>query len=437
MRDAKRCQILTAALAMLLYSVAGARADTVTPTNAVTTRVVVRETASSQSNQVGSLRPGDQAELLGEVPNWYRVRLSSNVEGFVSKRWTHLVSSGSPIPPTATASFTIDVVDVGTGLAVLVRGQDFTLVYDAGSNDDTARGASNRMFAYMKAVAPSLTTIDRLMLSHPHKEHVELVPDLFPAYQVRHVWESGRLNPICGYRAFLKAINDEAGVAYHTVTHDGGSGSVTFPGATCYGQSLPAETIALQYGSRLETGVPVPLGQSASMTMLHADAAPRSSVNANTLVVRLDLGATRVLLMGDAEAGGRKSPSIPPTPTSIEGELLTCCTSELSADILIAGHHGSMTSSRKMFLNAVSASTFIVSTGPTKYGKVVLPDKDVTDELRLRGDLFETDLNDATCGSNPSKVGPDNDGQPGGCDNVRVLISGTAAPEVSYWRGVD
>jgi hypothetical protein len=59
------------------------------------------------------------------------------------------------------------------------------------------------------------------------------------------------------------------------------------------------------------------------------------------------------------------------------------------------------------------------------------------DELRLRGDVFETDLNDATCGSNPEKIGPDNDGQPGGCDNVRVLISGTAAPQVSCWRGVD
>jgi hypothetical protein len=80
MRAATRCQTLTAALALLLYSVAGASADTVTPTNAVTTRVVVRETASSQSNQIGSLRPGDQAELLGEVPNWYRVVATSTAE---------------------------------------------------------------------------------------------------------------------------------------------------------------------------------------------------------------------------------------------------------------------------------------------------------------------------------------------------------------------
>jgi hypothetical protein len=39
---------------LLLYSVTGTIADTVTPTNAVTTRVIVRETASSQSNQVGA-----------------------------------------------------------------------------------------------------------------------------------------------------------------------------------------------------------------------------------------------------------------------------------------------------------------------------------------------------------------------------------------------
>jgi beta-lactamase superfamily II metal-dependent hydrolase len=35
----------------------------------------------------------------------------------------------------------MDVVDVGTGLAILVRGADFTLVYDLGSNDDLARGS--------------------------------------------------------------------------------------------------------------------------------------------------------------------------------------------------------------------------------------------------------------------------------------------------------
>jgi competence protein ComEC len=154
-------------------------------------------------------------------------------------------------------------------------------------------------------------------------------------------------------------------------------------------------------------------------------------------VVRLDLGNTKVLLMGDAEAGGRKPPSNVPTATSVEGALLACCVSDLSADILIAGHHGSETSSRKKFLDAVTASTYVVSAGPTKYDTVVLPDQIVVTELSSRGKVFRTDLNDSTCGANPAKIGPDNDGQPGGCDTVRVIIPAAGSPQVDYFRAAE
>jgi competence protein ComEC len=58
-----------------------------------------------------------------------------------------------------------------------------------------------------------------------------------------------------------------------------------------------------------------------------------SSVNENSLVVRLDLGTRRVLLMGDAEAGGRKNPSNPASAGSIEKALLDCCASDIAADV--------------------------------------------------------------------------------------------------------
>src|SRR5512138_1051445 len=38
---------------------------------------------------------------------------------------------GAPAPGT----YQIHLIDVGTGLAILVRGADFALLYDAGSND--------------------------------------------------------------------------------------------------------------------------------------------------------------------------------------------------------------------------------------------------------------------------------------------------------------
>ena len=47
--------------------------------------------------------------------------------------------------------------------------------------------------------------------------------------------------------------------------------------------------------------------------------------------------------------------------------------------------------------------------------------------IRNVGQLFRTDVDDAACAANAAKIGPDADGQPGGRDNIRVLIGGTPA----------
>lgn len=130
--------------------------------------------------------------------------------------------------PAGGPSFTVGVVDAGTGLGVLVRGSDFTLVYDAGSNDDQALGNDNRMLAFIREVAPTLTTIEHVILSHPHTDHVLLLPDLFANYQVRHVWDSGRVDDICGYRLFIEAVRTEPDVAYHTAVQNGGTRNYSF-----------------------------------------------------------------------------------------------------------------------------------------------------------------------------------------------------------------
>lgn len=410
--------------------------DRVVAKDDVTTRVVVREGATSQSADKGTLRPGESAELLGSVPNWYEVRLANGVEGFVSKRWTRVISGAAPTPPSNATAFTIDVVDVGTGLAILVRGADFTLIYDAGSNDDDARGDRNRMLAYIRAVAPGLSRIDHVILSHPHKDHVELLPDVLGAYAVANVWDSGAVNDICGYRAFVRAVRDTPALSYHVATQSGGERDIEFASKACYGAPASAETLHVWLGERIDEA-PIALGQGAQMTFLHADGSQHASFNENSLVVRLDLGSTRVLLMGDSEAGGRQAPTMTPAPSSIEGALLACCRQALAADILITAHHGSRTSSRQAFLNAVMASTYVVSAGPTKYGSVILPDADIIAELTPRGQVFRTDLNDATCGQHPAKIGADADGRPGGCDNIRIIVpmSGTAQP--AYWRAAD
>src|SRR3546814_5406855 len=66
---------------------------------------------------------------------------------------------------------------------------------------------------------------------------------------------------------------------------------------------------------------PVPLGDGARMSFLYRDPKNYADPNGNSVVVRLDLGAKRILLAGDAEGGERELPSEPPQPNSIEAKL--------------------------------------------------------------------------------------------------------------------
>src|SRR5262249_52841410 len=147
----------------------------------------------------------------------------------------------------------------------------------------------------------------------------------FGAFEVSQAWDSGAVNPICGYRRFLEAVRDETGIIYHSGLSGAVARQVSFPQMECG----PAEVISLTQGSRIDNN-PIALGQNASMTFLYVDGSSHgTSYNKNSLVVRLDLGQVRVLLMGDAEAGARLAPSNPPSAGSIEDALLQCCASEL------------------------------------------------------------------------------------------------------------
>ncbi|CAN5286897.1 hypothetical protein BH09MYX1_BH09MYX1_56340 [soil metagenome] len=341
-------------------------------------------------------------------------------------RPTPTVAPSSATPATHPR-FVVHVVDVGTGLAVLVRGADFALVYDGGSNDDLALGDKNRFVAYLAAVAPDLARLDHVILSHPHRDHVELLSDVVLRYKPRDVWDSGAVNDICGYRRFLGAVESTA-ASYHSGT----TGPVDFKRSLCDEKLSPV--VHLQRGTPLSEGVAVPLGEHATMTFLHVDpAVHEGNYNENSLVTLLDLDGERVLLMGDAEAGGREDPAKPPTKSSVEGYLLAHHAALLRADVLVVGHHGSRTSSRKRFLDAVAPKISVISAGPMKYGTVTLPDADIVSELRAVSRVYRTDDDDAACATNPHKIGPDADGFPGGCSNVVITLhAGSASAEYTH-----
>jgi competence protein ComEC len=421
-----------AALLLMAFATAAMAADNVTPSSRVTAAVAVRAKPTSQSEALTRLRPGETLPLNAEVPGWYRVVLPDGRTGYVNKSWTDIV------PETVVAAapvWRIHFVDVGTGLATFVEGPDFALVYDGGSNDDLALGSRNRLLAYLRRVRPDLQVIDHLIVSHPHRDHVELLPDLFGAYQIRNVWESGRLYDICGYRSFLQKVSQEPGVVYHDAHGPAGNHVAVLPAKSCYGSPAAVLNVSFPHGAAITRGLTVQLGAGATMTFLTADAGPYTDPNENSVVVRLDLGTDRLLFMGDAEASPeREPPSVPPRPNFAEGMLLACCAADLHADLLVAGHHGSMSSSRATFLNAVGAKNFIISSGPKLYGHVTLPDAAVVNEYQSRGAVWRTDFDDPHCLSDNAKIGPDNDNRPGGCDNILVRVPGAGPLIVNYER---
>ena len=318
-----------------------------------------------------------------------------------------------------------------------MRGPDFTLLYDAGSNDDLARGNGNRVLAYLATLTPRITRIDHVILSHPHRDHVELLPDVLRKYPVGDVWDSGATTEICGYRNFLQEIAAHPASQYHTATRDAGPETRTLGDKNCYGKDEFLQSIALHHGARIKALQSIPIGNGAAMRFLYVNGNTKQNLNENSLVVRLDLADHRVLLMGDAQGGDRAPPASIPRTDSIEGQLLNCCMSELKADVMVVGNHGSNTSSRTALLDAVQAEVFIVSSGPTPYSGVKLPDSEVLTALDQRARVLRTDDDDAHCASSRAKVGPDNDGKAGGCDNILVTLTAGKAVSASYRHVAD
>ncbi|MCC7539350.1 MAG: YHYH domain-containing protein [Deltaproteobacteria bacterium] len=334
------------------------------------------------------------------------------------------IPSGSP----ATGHYRIHLIDVGTGLAVLVQGSDFNLRYDGGSQDDSRglrqRGRTlSRLHAYLWAAvggsgpnectpdgdaatpATAERTIHHVVLSHPHEDHVSMLDEVLFCYRVRHVWDAGVPAETVTYTNFLAQVALEAEARYHTA-----SAPTKNRTRTSRGQSFrfPRWT---SFGARSS----VELGRGATMTVLYANGQPAHDPNQNSVVVRLDLGTTSLLLTGDAESGPRLPPDSP--PGDAEAWMLANVRELLDVDILQVGHHGSLTSSRRAFLDAVSPTVALIGSGPHEYSGVRLPDPEIETALRAVGArVLGTYEHDGGGCDVSDRVGMD-DERPGGCDN--------------------
>ena len=127
----------------------------------------------------------------------------------------------------------------------------------------------------------------------------------------------------------------------------------------------------------LFAGDTIPLGDATVTVLSPARGATWENLNNYSLVLRVTYGNAAFLLMGDAEA-------------EVEETLLAAKT-ELAADVLVVGHHGSATSSSENFLKAVAPRYAILSVGEDN--SYNLPNTGVLTRLKEQGAaLYRTDL---------------------------------------------
>lgn len=215
-------------------------------------------------------------------------------------------------------------LSVGHGDSTFVRFPDGSnMLVDAG-------GAlyENGFDVGERLIAPALWTlgidrIDRMVLSHPHPDHIKGLLFIARNFKVGEFWESGYSYETPAYRQLIEVL-DSRGVMKRVV-----NGSVP-----------PITT-----GGAIIKPLAPPRPAFVSKTIAYDD----WDTNEESMVFRLSLDRFSLLFTGDA---GLES----------EAHLLNS-KQKLQATVLKVAHHGSRNSSSLPFLKAVSPQLAVISAG--------------------------------------------------------------------------
>lgn len=234
----------------------------------------------------------------------------------------------------------IHFFDIGQGDAIFVEAPNGNQILVDGGPDNTVLAKLGETMPFWDR------SIDVLVLSHPHADHLDGLVEVVKRYDIGMVLESGANHTIPEYaewHALLREKNVSVVIAKAGQHIDAGGG------------------VALDVLSPFE----------------NFEGASPKNVHDATVVSRLVYASTSVLLMGDAEE-------------KLEYRLLYSG-ALIDSDVLKVGHHGSKTSTSEEFLAAVSPDIAVIQVGrKNRYGH---PYQGVIDRLMAFGvRIFRNDL---------------------------------------------
>lgn len=211
----------------------------------------------------------------------------------------------------------ISMLNVGQGDSILIKTSEQTVLIDTSDVDERDKLKAELDKAGVKK-------IDKVILTHPHADHIGGMEVLLKDYQVGEVYDNGMPSTsklFIGYLKELKAKNIK-----RTALKAGDV--LDFGGGVSFHVYYPTEELQKK-------------GQAKDY---------KHDPNNESVVGRLVYGSFSMLFTGDAEA-------------PVEEQLLKEKGIDLKSTILKAPHHGSSTSSTPEYLKAVWPEVVLISCG--------------------------------------------------------------------------
>lgn len=230
----------------------------------------------------------------------------------------------------------ISFLDVGQGDAIFIEGPNGAQVLiDGGAGLSVIRELGRAMPFFDRS-------IDVVIATHPDRDHIGGLVDVFERYRVSSFIYSGNERDTAVFDELNERVEEEGGV-----TRIARAGHV------------------------------IHLGDGAYLRIFYPDQdVTHVESNAASIVSQFVYGDTEILLTGDA-------------PAEIEGYLTLLYGEALASDVLKLGHHGSNTSNGRPLLSLVSPEYAVASAGcGNSYGHP--HDEVVTDVTDLGIELFST-----------------------------------------------
>ncbi len=230
--------------------------------------------------------------------------------------------------------------DVGQGDGIMIDLPNHRqVVIDGGPGNNMAAKLGDALWFWDR-------TIDLVILTHPHADHIDGLIDVIKRYHIGMIIESGADYATPDHEEWNRIIKEK----HIPVVYARRGQRVRLSDNSLLDIFSPRDVIA---GRRL------------------------SDIHDAMVVTKLSYGSTTMLFSGDAER---------PVEYEMIGSHI-----DVGADVLKIGHHGSKTSSTEIFLNAVRPQMAVISAGRNnRYGH---PHQEVVDRIRGMGiRLFRTDI---------------------------------------------